>query len=70
MKGRFADANYTPHSHALWISYRVCLQMTATDDQTLDMEFYLQKTYCKTASLMANSARSVALLAGSSPAVR
>ncbi len=44
-------------------------QMTATQDQLLDQEFYMQKTYCKTASLMANSAKSIAVLSGQSPAV-
>ncbi len=43
--------------------------MTATKDQLLDQEFYLKKTYCKTASLMANSAKSVAVLSGQSPEV-
>ena len=67
--------------------------MTATQDQLLDQEFYiqvcvaeydsfigiygtifdiselLQKTYCKTASLMANSAKSIAVLSGHSPEV-
>ena len=38
--------------------------MTATQDQLLDQDFYLQKTYCKTASLMANSAKSIAVLSG------
>lgn len=38
--------------------------MTASQEQVLDMEHYLQKTYCKTASLMANSLRSVAVLGG------
>jgi len=40
------------------------MQMTATNEQRQDLEHYLQKTYCKTASLMANSARSVAVVAG------
>ncbi|GAX80137.1 hypothetical protein CEUSTIGMA_g7575.t1 [Chlamydomonas eustigma] len=42
------------------------MQMTATRDQLLDQEFYLQKTYCKTASLMSNSAKSIAVLSGES----
>jgi hypothetical protein len=45
-------------------------QMTASDEQRLDLEHYLAKTYCKTASLMANSSRAVAVLAGASPEVR
>jgi len=39
------------------------MQMTAAGDQLVSMEHYLEKTFCKTASLMANSARCVALLA-------
>lgn len=38
--------------------------MTASEDQMLDLDHYLAKTYCKTASLMANSLRSVAVLSG------
>ncbi|KAL6773881.1 GPS1 [Auxenochlorella protothecoides x Auxenochlorella symbiontica] len=38
------------------------LQLTADPEQALCLDHYLRKTYCKTASLMANSARSVALL--------
>uniref|UniRef100_A0A7S3VUA8 Uncharacterized protein n=1 Tax=Dunaliella tertiolecta TaxID=3047 RepID=A0A7S3VUA8_DUNTE len=45
------------------------MQMTATQEQTLDMDHYLQKTYCKTASLMANCMRAVAVLEGLSPEV-
>lgn len=40
------------------------MQMTAAADQLTSMEHYMQKTYAKTASLMANSARSVAVVAG------
>ena len=40
------------------------VQMTASQGQLLDMDHYLQKTYCKTASLMANSCRAVAVLGG------
>lgn len=39
------------------------MQMTASDVQLLDMDHYLQKSYCKTASLMANSCRAIACLA-------
>ena len=42
--------------------------MTADPSQLRSLDFYLEKTFCKTASLMANSARCVALLAGSAPA--
>lgn len=45
------------------------MQMTATDEQLLDLEHYLAKTYCKTASLMANSARCIAILSGAGPQV-
>lgn len=43
--------------------------MTATESERLDLEHYLSKTYCKTASLMANSAKAVAVLGGHSPEV-
>jgi geranyl diphosphate synthase len=45
------------------------MQMTATQDQLADQAFYLKKTYCKTASLMANSAKSIAVLAGQAATV-
>jgi all-trans-nonaprenyl-diphosphate synthase len=38
-------------------------------DTTLTMEAYLEKTYCKTASLMANSAKAAGLLSGVSAEV-
>ncbi len=44
------------------------MQMTAAGDQLESMSHYLEKTFCKTASLMANSARCVALLADAPPA--
>lgn len=44
-------------------------QMTATESERLDLEHYLSKTYCKTASLMANSAKAVAVLGDQSPEV-
>jgi hypothetical protein len=43
--------------------------MTATTEQLLDLDHYLAKTYCKTASLMANSSRSIAVLAAATPEV-
>ncbi|GFH15591.1 geranylgeranyl pyrophosphate synthase GGPPS2 [Haematococcus lacustris] len=43
--------------------------MTASDEKLLSMEHYLQKTYCKTASLMANSAKAVAVLSDQPPEV-
>lgn len=45
------------------------MQMTASEDKLLDLEHYLAKTYCKTASLMANSSRAIAVLAGAGPQV-
>jgi geranyl diphosphate synthase len=39
------------------------MQMAAAGDQLTSMEHYQSKTFCKTASLMANGARCVALLA-------
>lgn len=46
------------------------MQMTASQDQLLDLDFYLRKTHCKTASLMANSAKSIAVLNGEQPEVQ
>lgn len=43
------------------------LQMNTSDDQILSMEHYMKKTFYKTASLIANSCKSVAVLAGCSP---
>ncbi|KAL3643678.1 Solanesyl diphosphate synthase 3, chloroplastic/mitochondrial [Castilleja foliolosa] len=40
------------------------MQMTTTSDQRCCMEYYMQKTYYKTASLISNSCKSIALLAG------
>ncbi|GMP75539.1 hypothetical protein CsSME_00032587 [Camellia sinensis var. sinensis] len=40
------------------------MQMTTTSEQRCSMEYYLQKTYCKTASLISNSCKAIALLAG------
>ncbi|PIN08988.1 Geranylgeranyl pyrophosphate synthase/Polyprenyl synthetase [Handroanthus impetiginosus] len=40
------------------------MQMTTTSDQRCSMEYYMQKTYCKTASLISNSCKAIALLAG------
>ncbi|CAI0544839.1 unnamed protein product [Linum tenue] len=40
------------------------MQMTTTTEQRCSMEYYLQKTYYKTASLISNSCKAVALLAG------
>ncbi|KAH7855790.1 hypothetical protein Vadar_028934 [Vaccinium darrowii] len=40
------------------------MQMTTTSEQRCSMEYYLQKTYYKTASLISNSCKAVALLAG------
>ncbi|XP_027345750.1 solanesyl diphosphate synthase 3, chloroplastic/mitochondrial isoform X1 [Abrus precatorius] len=40
------------------------MQMTTTSDQQCSMEYYMQKTYYKTASLMSNSCKAIAILAG------
>ncbi|KAL9228165.1 hypothetical protein vseg_003775 [Gypsophila vaccaria] len=40
------------------------MQMTTTSEQRLNMEYYMQKTYFKTASLISNSCKAIALLAG------
>ncbi|CAN6469367.1 unnamed protein product [Victoria cruziana] len=40
------------------------MQMTTTLDQRCSMDYYLQKTYYKTASLISNSCKAIALLAG------
>ncbi|XP_047336876.1 solanesyl-diphosphate synthase 1, mitochondrial-like [Impatiens glandulifera] len=40
------------------------MQMTATSDQRFSMEYYMEKTYYKTASLISNSCKAIALLAG------
>ncbi|XP_050209671.1 solanesyl diphosphate synthase 3, chloroplastic/mitochondrial [Mercurialis annua] len=40
------------------------MQMTSTSDQLCSMEYYMEKTYYKTASLISNSCKAIALLAG------
>ncbi|KAL1309875.1 solanesyl-diphosphate synthase 1, mitochondrial isoform X1 [Arachis ipaensis] len=40
------------------------MQMSTTADQRYSMEYYMQKTYYKTASLISNSCKAVAVLAG------
>ncbi|KAI3971498.1 hypothetical protein MKX01_034948, partial [Papaver californicum] len=40
------------------------MQMASTSEQRCSMDQYMQKTYYKTASLMANSCKAIALLAG------
>nr|DAD37303.1 TPA_asm: hypothetical protein HUJ06_007944 [Nelumbo nucifera] len=40
------------------------MQMTTTSKERYSMEYYLQKTYYKTASLISNSCKAIALLAG------
>ena len=44
------------------------MQLSAAPEQLTSFEFYTRKTYCKTASLFANSCRAVAMLSGSAPA--
>ncbi|CAG7874602.1 unnamed protein product [Brassica rapa] len=45
------------------------MQMTSTTDQRHSMDYYMQKTYYKTASLISNSCKAIALLAGQSAEV-
>ncbi|KAL1290154.1 hypothetical protein HN51_058546 [Arachis hypogaea] len=40
------------------------MQMSTTADQRCSMEYYMQKTYYKTASLISNSCKAIAILAG------
>ncbi|KAL3330070.1 hypothetical protein AABB24_034098 [Solanum stoloniferum] len=40
------------------------MQMTTSSDERCSMEYYMQKTYYKTASLISNSCKAIALLAG------
>ncbi|KAK8664541.1 hypothetical protein V6N13_084326 [Hibiscus sabdariffa] len=40
------------------------MQMNASSEQLCSMEYYMQKTYYKTASLISNSCKAIALLAG------
>ena len=40
------------------------MQMTNTTEQSCSMEYYMQNTFYKTASLMANSCKAIALIAG------
>jgi geranyl diphosphate synthase len=46
------------------------MQMTAGEEALGSLDHYMTKTFCKTASLMANSARCVAIVAGAPPAAR
>ncbi len=43
--------------------------MTSTEEELLSLDFYARKTFFKTASLMANSCKAVALLGGQPAAV-
>ncbi|BDA44504.1 Decaprenyl-diphosphate synthase subunit 1 [Coccomyxa sp. Obi] len=42
------------------------LQISSTDEDLLSLDYYVRKTFHKTASLMANSAKAVAILGGQS----
>jgi len=42
------------------------LQMTSSEEDLLSMDHYMKKTFYKTASLMANSCKAVAILGGGS----
>ena len=39
-------------------------QISSTDEDSLSLDYYVRKTFHKTASLMANSAKAVAILGG------
>lgn len=43
--------------------------MTSTDEDLLSLDYYIRKTFHKTASLMANSCKAVAILSGQSAEV-
>lgn len=43
--------------------------MTSTEEELLSLDFYARKTFFKTASLMANSCKAIAVLGGQSAAV-
>ncbi|GKV36911.1 hypothetical protein SLEP1_g44994 [Rubroshorea leprosula] len=45
------------------------MQMTATVEQHCSMEYYMQKTYYKSASLLSNSCKTMALLSGQTAGV-
>ncbi|XP_071724072.1 solanesyl diphosphate synthase 3, chloroplastic/mitochondrial-like [Rutidosis leptorrhynchoides] len=45
------------------------MQLTTSSEKRCGMEYYMQKTYYKTASLISNSCKSIALLAGQSAEV-
>ncbi|XVF40082.1 hypothetical protein PTKIN_Ptkin01aG0083400 [Pterospermum kingtungense] len=45
------------------------MQMAATIEQRCSMEYYMQKTYNKTASLISNSCKAMAILSDQTPAV-
>ncbi|KNA04088.1 hypothetical protein SOVF_202910 isoform B, partial [Spinacia oleracea] len=38
------------------------MQMTTTSEQRLNMQYYMEKTYYKTASLISNSCKAISLL--------
>ena len=42
------------------------MQMTSSDQDLLSLDHYVQKTFHKTASLMANSCKAIAILGGQS----
>jgi len=44
-------------------------QMTSKEEELLSLDFYARKTFFKTASLMANSCKAIALLGGQPAAV-
>lgn len=46
------------------------LQMTSTEEDLLEMDHYLEKSYRKTASLMSNGAKAIAAMEGCSDEVQ
>ncbi|KAJ1267659.1 hypothetical protein BS78_07G074500 [Paspalum vaginatum] len=46
------------------------MQITITPEQRCSMNYYLQKTYYKTAALISNSCKAIAVLAGQTPEVQ
>ena len=46
-----------------------CLQLSGKPEDLLSLDYYMRKTFFKTASLMANSCKAIALLAGQTEAV-
>ena len=56
-EGKLIENQYSTH-------VMLCAQMTSTDEDLLSLDYYVRKTFQKTASLMANSSKAVAILGG------